>query len=360
VAWYRASGRDLPWRRTRDPYAIWLSEIMLQQTRVETVLPYYERFLTRFPTVERLAEAPLEAVLTEWSGLGYYRRARMLHAAACAVVRDHDATFPRSAAGRRALPGVGRYTAGAVASIAWNERAALVDGNVARVLARLFALTDDPTRGPGHARAWAIAESLVPAEAPGDFNQALMELGATVCTPRVPECGACPIAGHCRALADGLERELPRIGRKTPPEDRRLAALVARAPDGVLLARRAEGGLFAGLWEPPSIELARPRVTHGASASNAASERVERGLFRALLGVEPRELRARGSIVHVLSHRRLEVLVLQGSLTALQASRAALTDVTTYDAVRVVGGGELARLPSSTLARRILAAVAEH
>src|SRR5690242_17796950 len=180
LTWYAACRRDLPWRRTRDPWAIWVSEIMLQQTRVDTVMPYFERFLARFPTPLALAEAPEDQVLAAWSGLGYYRRARMLHAGA-RVVADR-AKMPRDREGLLELPGVGRYTAGAIASIAFEEPVGLVDGNVARVLARIFVLEDDMRRA-GMRRAEELAESLVPKDAPGDWNQALMELGATVCTP---------------------------------------------------------------------------------------------------------------------------------------------------------------------------------
>jgi A/G-specific adenine glycosylase len=341
--WYRAVRRDLPWRRTRDPYAIWLSEIMLQQTRVETVVPYYERFLRRFPDVATLAEAPLEQVLTEWSGLGYYRRARMLHAAAKVVAEDHASTFPRSAARLRALPGVGRYTAGAIASIAWGERAPLVDGNVARVLARIYGIEEDPTRGSGNARVWALAEGLVPEQDPGDFNQALMELGATLCIPRAPRCDACPLAaGVCVARARGVEEELPRIAAKATPEAVKLTALVARIGGGVLFARRHARGLFAGLWEPPSVERAKNR-----DAAQAA--------FRALLGCAPQTLAKRGRFTHVLTHRRLEVEVLEGALTKKDADRVAVPEDAPYDAVKVVRQGEVAKIPVSALAKRILA-----
>ncbi len=330
---------------------------MLQQTRVDTVVPYYARFLTRFPTVERLAEAPLEGVLSEWSGLGYYRRARMMHAAAKAVVEDHGAKFPRTAEELRTLPGVGRYTAGAIASIAWGERAAVVDGNVARVIARLHAITEDPTRGPGNAKVWAIAEATVPADAPGDFNQALMELGATICTPRAPRCPTCPLRTRCVARAQGLEDELPRIAPKAPPERRALSAMVARTSTGVLLARRASTGLFAGLWEPPSIErmVGAAGKRSRARPTTGGGESIERGAFRDLLGVEPRELTPCGRIVHVLSHRRLEVLVVRGTLSTVEAKRAALADHATYDALRLVGVRELPSLPTSTLTQRILA-----
>ena len=184
--WYDESARDLPWRRTRDPYAIWVSEVMLQQTRVETVVPYYERFVARWPDVSSLAQADVEEVLAMWSGLGYYRRARVMHRAAREVTERFGAEFPRDLDGLRALPGVGAYTAAAVASIAAGVRAPLVDGNVARVLSRLVGIDDDPKTAAGRARTWAEAERLVPADRPGRFNQALMELGATVCLPREP------------------------------------------------------------------------------------------------------------------------------------------------------------------------------
>lgn len=354
LAWYQTQKRDLPWRRTRDPYAIWLSEIMLQQTRVETVIPYYERFLTRFPGVERLAEAPLEQVLAEWSGLGYYRRARMLHAAAKAVVEHHDAAFPRTAACLRTLPGVGRYTAGAISSIAWGEREPLVDGNVARVFARLFALDDDPTRGTGHARIWSIASAIVPAENPGDFNQSLMELGATVCTPRAPRCDVCPLAASCRARAAGRQEELPNIATKRAPEVRRVVALLAHSPDGVLLARRAEGGLFAGLWEPPSIEWSASDV-FGSSLWSDEQAASLRKRFIELVAVAPRTLRFAGSFVHVLTHRRLEVTVIEGALSSKSSRAATLRGTSPYDALRVVNEADLDSLPTSTLMRRMLA-----
>jgi A/G-specific adenine glycosylase len=216
ASWYRRTCRDLPWRRTRDPYAIWVSETMLQQTRVETVLPYYERFLRELPDVASLAEAPEERVLALWSGLGYYRRARMLHAAAKKVAGEHAGRMPDDPAALRRLDGVGAYTAGAVASIAFGRRAALVDGNVARVLARLFAVEEDVKSAAGAARVWAIAERLVGAvqEPPGEWNQALMELGATVCVPRAPLCAVCPVAPWCAARSLGIAAELPRVSPK--------------------------------------------------------------------------------------------------------------------------------------------------
>jgi len=237
LSWYRRNRRDLPWRRTSDPYAIWISEIMLQQTRVAAVVPYYERFLARFPDVRALAKARLDQVLALWSGLGYYRRARHLHAAAREVLRNG---FPRTEAEWRNLPGIGPYAAAAISSIAFGERAAAVDGNVVRVLSRLHA-TNGPVREL--ARAWLSPRS------PGDHNQALMELGATVCTPRAPSCPRCPLTSSCRGRSDPTRYPKPRAKPRIT-EERLAVALIVR--DGrVQLVRRSPDGLLAGMWELP-------------------------------------------------------------------------------------------------------------
>ncbi len=265
AAWFDATSRDLPWRRERAPYAVWLSEVMLQQTRVDTVVPYFQRFLARFPDVRALAAAPLDDVLHLWSGLGYYRRARQLHATAREVTERHGGVFPAEAPALRALPGIGAYTAGAIASIAYGRREPLVDGNVARVLARLEGI-GEPIKSPSAVRrVWAIAARLLPDEQPGRFNEALMELGAMVCTPRDPRCDACPVSRFCAARAAGRERELPVVARKAAVPVVPAVAAVLVAPDGrILFARRREGGLFGGLWEPPMVEgfrLGRPRAS---------------------------------------------------------------------------------------------------
>ncbi len=254
VDWYRAVKRDLPWRRTRDPYAIWVSEIMLQQTRVAVVVPYWERWMERFPSAAALAGAELDDVLAAWSGLGYYGRARNLHRGAREVVARYAGRLPDTAGELRSLPGIGRYTAGAIASLAYGRREPLVDGNVARVLARLFAVDEDVKSARGQKRLWQLAGDLVPADTPGDFNQGLMELGATVCTPVAPRCPACPLAAHCLARAAGREGELPRMPERMRDADKpvlRAAAAWIERGDRVLLARRAPEGLFGGLWELP-------------------------------------------------------------------------------------------------------------
>ena len=257
VDYFRLVQRDLPWRRTRDPYAIWVSEIMLQQTRVATVIPYFERWLEQFPTVERLADAPLDQVLAAWSGLGYYSRARNLHKGAQYVVEHFAGQVPSTVRELRSLPGVGRYTAGAVASIGFGHREPVVDGNVARVLARLFAIEGDIKASAATRKLWALADELVPADAPGDFNQGLMELGATVCTPTSPSCLICPLHRQCEARIRGLERELPNMPKRKARASLPLidaSALWIAHDNAVILARRTPTGLYGGLWELPQTE----------------------------------------------------------------------------------------------------------
>lgn len=251
--WFRAAQRDLPWRRTGDPYAIWVSEIMLQQTRVETVRRYYDAFLERFPDVQSLADADESAVLESWSGLGYYRRARLLHRGARHVADAHGGRVPDDPAALRAIPGVGDYTAGALCSIAFDRPEPLVDGNVARVLSRVDAVTDvaqQPATAKGH---WGRVRSVLEAGTPRVLAQALMELGATVCTPRSPRCDACPLATDCLARARGLVESIPAPKpKKVSPHDAWWAvAVVSRGRLGFV--RRPETGLLAGLWCLPLV-----------------------------------------------------------------------------------------------------------
>jgi len=314
LAWYRRNARPMPWRATRDPYRIWVSEVMLQQTQVATATPYYERFVARFPDVGALAAAREDDVLALWSGLGYYRRARALHAAARFVAREHAGRVPASPDAFGALPGVGRYTLGAVLSIGFGARLPALDGNVARVLARWHARPWQ-VRKPADARVlWALATRLVPARGahPGDWNQALMELGATVCTPRAPRCEACPVARWCRARTLGRPEAFPPAAvRREGVRVRRAVAWIERR-GRVLLARR-EGRLLAGLWEPPGVELAPGDDARGALA------RALRGLGIAAR-LEDLGLRVR----HTITHRAIEVELWRATLLRPPARSAAL------------------------------------
>jgi len=264
--WFRAHRRELPWRAYGDAYRVWVAEIMLQQTRIAAVMPYYERFLAKFPTVEALAGAAQDDVLKLWSGLGYYSRARNLHRAAQEIVARHGGEFPRTLDAALALPGIGRYTAAAVLSIAYDAPLAVLDGNVARVFARLGAIRGD-LREPRRWRELADAaqEHLAPKlpahAAPGDWNQALMELGETVCTPQIPRCGACPVARWCQAHARGLTREIPAPRKKRAPVRVRIAAAILRDARGRTLLVQDPGAhdgvLFSRLWQFPAVEVAR-------------------------------------------------------------------------------------------------------
>ena len=301
LQWYDANRRDLPWRQTRDPYAIWISETMLQQTRVETVIPYYERFLERFPDVQSLADAEEEEVFSLWAGLGYYSRARNLHRAAGEVTREHAGELPRSAEALRRLPGIGRYTAGALASIAFGAPEAIVDGNVIRVLTRLYGIREDVAGKEVVARLWHEAERLAAGERPGDLNQALMELGALLCTPRSPHCLACPLTRSCDAHKRGDAADLPKKARKAAPKRLEAACALIERRGKVLITRRPERGLMAGMWE-----LA------GGDLLSDAGETPEAGIRRALrehTGLIAKQVSLVGEVTHAFTHRALRLFV---------------------------------------------------
>ncbi len=252
LRWYRRNKREMPWRGTKDPYRIWLSEIMLQQTRVATVVDYYRRFLKRFPSIRALAKARGEDVLRQWAGLGYYSRARNLQSAARKVVKTHGGKFPTQYEEIRELPGIGDYTAAAISSIAFDEPRAVLHGNVARVVARLQMIRGDlrlPSRWKElHQR----AQNLLQARSPGDWNQAMMELGAVICTPRAPDCGHCPLSSFCAAYKQGLAEELPEKRNKRPTEDVHLTVLVCVDANGDTLLQRGGDALFSGMWQFPA------------------------------------------------------------------------------------------------------------
>lgn len=252
LIWYDQNAADLPWRGTFDPYRIWLSEIMLQQTQIETVRPYYNRFLTEYPTVQVLAQASLDEVLKLWEGLGYYSRARHLHQAAQIITQEYGGKFPNSVERLQQLPGIGRYTAGAIASIAFGERAPVLDGNVIRVFSRLLDLSDDVTQTVVKNKLWDIAAAWVPDDRPGDYNQALMELGQTICTPRNPACDRCPLQSACLAYAGGTQAQRPVKKKKAPTPHYDVAAGIIYNDAGqILIAQRPMDGLLGGLWEFP-------------------------------------------------------------------------------------------------------------
>lgn len=252
LTWYDAGAADWPWRRTRDPYRIWLSEIMLQQTTIAAMIPYYERFVTTYPTVQDLAAAPLDDVLKLWEGLGYYSRARNLHRAAQIVTEQHDGQFPQTVEGLLTLPGIGRYTAGAVASIAFDVRAPVLDGNVIRVLSRIDDIPDDVTQPAVQKRLWQRAEDLLPETHTGAYNQALMELGQKICTPRSPDCAHCPVQDLCQAYAHGTQNERPVKAKKAPLPHVDVAAGVITNDEGkYLIAQRPLDKLLGGMWEFP-------------------------------------------------------------------------------------------------------------
>lgn len=261
LAWFDQHARDLPWRRNRDPYHIWVSEIMLQQTQVATVANYFPRFIEAFPTIEALAAAPESQVLRLWEGLGYYRRARQLHRAAGVVVKEHAGVFPRSADAVRQLPGIGRYTAGAILSIAFDAREPILEANTLRVASRLLAYRGDPRSAAGQQVLWQAAEEWLPAERSGAFNQAFMELGSLVCKIREPACETCPAATLCGARQAGLVAEIPPPAARPQIEELLEAAIVVRRRGQVLLCRRDASGRWAGMWDFPRVALhaKRPR-----------------------------------------------------------------------------------------------------
>jgi A/G-specific adenine glycosylase len=290
LAFFDAHRRDLPWRHSTDPYRVWVSEVMLQQTRVETVLPYYERWLERFPTLDHLAEAGIDDVLVLWQGLGYYSRARNLHRAAREVRERLAGALPQERETLLSLPGVGRYTAGAIASIAFGRAVPAVDGNVRRVLHRILDEGDLPA-----STLETAAARLVPADRPGDFNQGFMELGSTVCTPRSPSCGSCPISEACEARANGTQSTRPTAKKRGGLPEFDIGTAVLRTEGRYLLAQRPESGLLAGLWEFPGVMLRR---------SENARSAARRAARKAGVRARPRTGRFVGAFPHAFSHRR--------------------------------------------------------
>jgi A/G-specific adenine glycosylase len=338
LVWFATHRRALPWRAGRDPYRIWVAEIMLQQTRIAAVLPYYERFLARFPSVESLAAARQDEILKLWSGLGYYSRARNLHAAAKEIVAHHAGRFPPDLEGALALPGIGRYTAAAVLSIAYDVPLAVLDGNVARVLARVGALRGD-LRQP---RRWqslaAQSQRLLATRTPGDWNQALMELGETVCTPQSPHCESCPIAAFCRAHSLGLTHAIPAPRKKRAPVKIRIAAAILRDPHGRTILVKDPGAhdrvLFSRMWQFPAVEVAR----------DARAELKEH--VRELFSVDVPALEPLPHARHGVTFRNI----------ALLPFLARVPELPKRPRTRILSLDRLAQIPISSATRKIAAA----
>jgi len=345
LAWYRRNQRSLPWRKTSDPYRIWISEIMLQQTQVDTVIPYYHRFLKAFPTVSSLARAPLQNVLKVWENLGYYSRARNIHAAARMIVEKFSGRIPDNLEVIQTLPGIGQYTAGAILSIAYGQAIPAVDGNVRRILCRLFAIRKpvDDTREQKQLQ--KIAALLIPVKHPGDFNQALMDLGATICKAKNPDCSRCPVACHCQARFHDLQNVLPIIRKAPAIPHRQAASAVIRNSKGMLLVvQRPASGLLASLWKLPG----------GFIKSGEDTENSLRRSVKEELGISIRPGKYLASVNHTYTHFRItlqayECRLLKGTPKPIGCQNwrwASLND--------------LKKLPLSKIDRMILMTLAEN
>jgi A/G-specific adenine glycosylase len=302
--WYDQHQRDLPWRNATDPYPVWISEVMLQQTQVQTVIPYYLKFLEQFPSIAALAQADTDALLRLWAGLGYYSRARNLQKAARIIVDRFRGRFPQNYSDVLALPGIGRYTAAAIASIAFDQPYAVLDGNVSRVLSRLFGISGDPKSSAVQGRLWEAAQQLLPATRPGDFNQAVMELGATVCSPRQPRCLLCPWTRQCLARQQGLQELLPEKTRRETTRRSLQVAVVVRHRGRFLIVRRSDQRLLNGFWEFPSTELRR----------NGSPTKIVTRLMSETYRLNIDSLEPLIRFKHSITTRRIELQVLQAKL----------------------------------------------
>ncbi len=344
LAWYKHHQRSLPWRKTNDPYRIWISEIMLQQTQVNTVIPYYQRFIKSFPNVRTLAVAPLPDVLKAWENMGYYSRARNIHAASRIIVKQWGGRIPDKLEEIKMIPGIGKYTAGAILSIAYGQAVPAVDGNVRRILCRLFAIrkpADDPRE---QKKLRDLAALLVPAKHSGEFNQGLMDLGATVCKAKNPDCSRCPLSGLCRAKLHDLQNILPTT-RKTPtiPHRQAAAAVIRNSDDLLLVVQRPARGLLASLWKLPGGFIEDVEKTGSLLRCNVKEE----------LNISIRVGRYLASVDHVYSHFRLTLQAYNCRL--LKGNPEALACQNWRWATPV----QLKKLPMSNIDRKILAEIAK-
>jgi A/G-specific adenine glycosylase len=295
LTWYAREGRQLPWRGSQDPYAVWISEIMLQQTRVETVIPYFERWMKRFPGIADLAAGSEQAVLEQWEGLGYYGRARNVHKAAKIVIDEYGGELPRDLAALRSLPGIGRYTAGAIASIAFKQDVPTLDGNLRRVFARVYDVADPADLPAGKERLWRLAEQHLPKGRAGDYNQALMDLGATICLPKKPLCGICPLGGLCQARLLSNQEQRPVLKPKADVPHYTVTAAVVQRDGKILLAKRPSKGLLGGMWEFPG----------GKTEKDESLEDCLKREIREELGAEIRVGEPFGMYRHAYTHFRI-------------------------------------------------------
>lgn len=335
LQWFETHKRPTPWRENPDPYRVWVSEVMLQQTQTATVIPYFERFIARFPTVQALADAPLEEVLRYWEGLGYYSRARNLHKAA-QIIAQNGGQLPSTPDRLRELPGVGAYTAGAIASIAFQQPAPVVDGNVIRVLARLLWLKGDLKTHAAQKRLWQLAEQLVDLKRPGDFNQAMMELGSTVCTPAQPRCSECPVSHLCEAYQRGQPTAVPEPSRRTPTREVVDVSAIIERDGRFLLAQRVPEGLWGGLWE-------FPRATRNGRESLETV--AQRAAAQVGLQVEPRTVAL--CVKHTVAYSKIQ---LYGYLCAWQSGEA---QAGAYQAVTWATPQEMVEHPLSAPQRKL-------
>jgi A/G-specific adenine glycosylase len=335
LGWFRRHRRDLPWRASRDPYRIWVAEIMLQQTRIAAVIPYYERFLSRFPTVEALADAPSSEVLRYWAGLGYYSRARNLQAAAKKIVGDHAGKFPRTHEEALALPGIGTYTAAAVLSIAYDVPLAVLDGNVARVLARIGGVRGDLREPVRWKKLKATADALLARKSASDWNQALMELGEVVCTPQAPKCGECPVGKSCVAYEKGLVNVIPAPRKKRAPVRVQIAAAILRDPAGRTILVKDPGAhddvLFSRMWQFPAVEVSQ----------DAQAELIQH--VREILGVQLPRLQPLPAAKHGVTFRSITLLPFLAEVAVLP--KLART--------RIVTLGRVGDMPVSSATKKI-------
>lgn len=339
LSWYAKHKRDLPWRKSSNPYRVWVSEVMLQQTQVETVKAYFQRFMKAFPTVKKLAAADEQEVLRLWEGLGYYRRARGLHAAAQQIVSEHGGRFPRDVTTLQTLPGIGRYTAGAIASIAYDQRAPILEANTIRLFARLIGYREDPTKSAGQKVLWQTAEDVLPRKEIASFNQALMELGSLVCKPTNPLCEECPVASLCETYAAGAQASIPLSTKKMKFTDVSEAAVVVRKRGQVLMRQCGVNERWAGLWDFPrfAIESEGPLFVR--------DELIAKVQAQTGVTIKP------GGLFKTIKHGVTRYRITLDCYEAVYKSGKLLS--TTTDAVRWVDSAELRNLPLSTTGRKL-------